>query len=87
MFPDFEFFDILESVDFGNVPLGFGIWDGVQSIDTSSGIQLDGFSARTEPPGFIFDDFDDVDVFACVFGLLRLPLGGPKTTSESPKAV
>ena len=54
-------------MDFGNSPLGFGVWEDVQSIDASCGIQIDGFSARTEPPGSIFSDFHDLDVFVCVF--------------------
>ena len=78
---DFGFFDFSLNVDF---PVKFGVWEGVQSIDASCGIQIDEFSARTEPPGSISDDFYDLDVFACVFGLLTIPLGGPKTTSEIP---
>ena len=65
--------------------MGFGVWEGVQSIDASCGIQIDGFSARTEPPVFIFDDLRDLDVFACVFGFLMLPSRGLMTACECPK--
>ena len=51
MFLDLDFVDFGGNVDFGNFPMGFGVWEGVQSIDASCGIQIDGFSARTEPPG------------------------------------
>ena len=46
----FEFSIFGGNVDFGNFPVGFGVWQGVQSIDASCGIQMDGFSARMEPP-------------------------------------
>ena len=61
-FPDLGFFVFLDNVDLGILPVGFGAWEGVQSIETSSGIQIDGFSARTEPPGSIFNDFRDLCV-------------------------
>ena len=54
----------------------------MQSIDVSCGIQIDGFSARTEPPGPIFEDFDDLGVFACVVGFLTLPPRGLMTARE-----
>ena len=38
-------------------------------LNQANGIQIDGFSDRTEPPGSIFEDFHDLVVFACVFWL------------------
>ena len=43
------FLDFSENVDFGNFPVGFGVWGGLQSIGNGCGIQMDGFSAQTEP--------------------------------------
>ena len=82
---DLGFFDFSENHDFGNFPMEFGVWEGVQSIDTSCGIQIDEFSARTEPPGSIFEDFHDFVVFACVLELLMLPPRGLMTVCECPK--
>ena len=70
----------------------FGIfrWDlgsggGLQSIGNGCGIQIDGFSAQTEPSESIFDDFHDFDHFGIVFdGLMLLP-GGPRTSRECPE--
>ena len=50
--------------------MGFGVRQGLQSIDASCGIQIDGFSARTEPPGSMFEDVHELDIFVCVFGVL-----------------
>ena len=79
------FFDFSENVELGNFPMGFGVCEGLQSIDASSGIQIDGFSARTEPPGSIFDDFHDLGVFVCVLGILALPPRGLMTACECPR--
>ena len=84
-FLDLRFFNVGRNVDFGNFPVGFGVWEGVQSIDASCGIQIDGFSARTEPPGSFFDDVDALDVFAGVLGFLTLPPRGLMTACECPK--
>ena len=65
--------------------MGFGVWEGVQSTDASCGIQIDGFSARTEPPGSIFDDFHDLGVFASVLGFLMLLPKGLMTAGDCPK--
>ena len=79
---DLGFFDFSENVDFWCFPVGFWVWEDVQSIDASSGIQIDGFSARTEPPGSIFDDAHDLGVFACVFCFLTLPPRGLMTVCD-----
>ena len=82
---DLGFFDFSKNADFGIFPVGFGVWEGVQPIDASCGIQIDGFSARTEPYGSNFNVFPDLYVFATVFELLRHLPGGPVTTCECPK--
>ena len=53
----FGFSGFLENADFGNFPMGFGVWEGLQSIGNGCGLQMDGFSAHFEPDGFIFHDF------------------------------
>ena len=58
--------------------------------DASCGIQIDGFSARSERLGSIFNNFSDCGVFffcvfAYVFGFLALPPGGLMTACECPK--
>lgn len=85
-FLDLGCFDFSENVNNWNFPVGFRVWQGLESIDVFSGIQIDGFLARTEPYGSIFNDFHYLVVSASVFGLLTLPLGGPKTSSECPKS-
>ena len=62
-FLDLGFFDFSENADFWNSPMAFEVWEGAQSTEASCGIQIDGFSVRTEPPGCIFDDFYDLGVF------------------------
>ena len=59
--------------------MGFGVWEGLQSIGNGCGIQMDGFSAQTEPYGSIFDDFHDFGDFGIAFGGLMLFPEGPKT--------
>ena len=62
----FGFFDFLENVDFWNFPVGFGVWEGLQSIGNGCGLQMDGFSAHFEPSESIFNDFCDFGNFATV---------------------
>ena len=59
--------------------MGFGVWEGLQSIGTGCGLQIDGFSAQTDPYGLISDDFHDFGHFGIVFGGLTLLQGGPRT--------
>ena len=82
---DLGFFDFSENVVFWIFPLEFGVWEGVQSIDGSCGIQIDRFSARKEQPGSILNDFRDFGVFAYVFGFLTPPPRGLMTACECPK--
>ena len=61
--------------------MGFGVWEGLQSIGNGCGLQIDGFSAQTEPYESIFDDFHDFDDFG---GLTLVP-EGPRTLRECPE--
>ena len=76
----FGFFYFSENVDLGNFPVGFGVWEGVESIGNGSGIQMDGFSAREVPYSFIFDYFHDFGNFGVVFDGLMLLLVDPWTS-------
>ena len=71
-------------MDFVNFQMGFGFWEGLKSIGNGCGLQMDGFSAQTEPYGSIFDDFHDFDNFVIVFGGLTLLQGGPRTREDCP---
>ena len=67
--------------------MGFGVWEGLQSIGNSCGLQMDGFSAHFERYESIWDDFHDFDDFATVSGGLMLFPEGPRTLpdrSEGP---
>ena len=77
--------DFSENVIFGNFPLGFGVWGGLQSIGNGCGIQIDGFSAQTEPYGSILYDFHDFGNFRIAFGGLMLSPEGPRTPQECPE--
>ena len=77
----FGFLDLSQNVDFWNLPVGFGVWGRLEWIGNGCGLQIDGFSAQTEPYGFIFDDFGN---FGIVFGCLTLVPEGPGTLRECP---
>ena len=81
----FGFFQFSEIVDFGNFPMGFGVWEGLQSTGNGCGLQMDGFSAHFEPCGYIFDDFHDFGNFGVVSHGLTLIPHGPRTLHESPE--
>ena len=49
------------------------------------GLQMDGFSVRTEAYGSIFNDFHDFDNFGIVFGGLTLLPEGLRTLRECPE--
>ena len=34
------------NADFGNFPMGFGVWESLQWIENGCGLQMDGFSAH-----------------------------------------
>ena len=60
--------------------MGFGDWGGLQSIGNGCELQIDGFSAQTDPYESIFDDFHDFGHFGIVIGGLTLLPGGPRTS-------
>ena len=39
----FGFFDLSKNVDVGDFPVGFTVWEGLQSIRNGCGLQMDGF--------------------------------------------
>ena len=65
--------------------MGFGVWGGLQWIGNCCWIQIDGFSAQTEPYESIFDDFHDFYNFGIVFDGLMLSPEGPRTLRERPE--
>ena len=79
------FLDFSENVDFWDFPVGFGVWEGLQSIGNGCGLQMDGFSAHFKPYGFIFDDFHNFGNFAIVSDGLMLFPEGPRTLRECPE--
>ena len=54
-----------------------GVWGGLQSIGNGCGIQIDRFSAQTEPDESIFDDFHDFAHFVIIFGGLKVVPDSP----------
>ena len=84
-FRDFRIFLLFKKRWFLNV--SGGIWGrgSLRSIGNACGLQIEGFSAQTEPYGFIFNNFDDFGHFGIVFvGLIVLP-EGPRTLRECPE--
>ena len=67
--------------------MGFGVWEGLQSIGNGGGLQMDGFSAHFEPYGSIFNDFQDFDHFGVDSGGLILFPEGPRTLRECSSPV
>ena len=65
--------------------MGFGVWEGLQSIGNGGEIEIDGFSPHFEPYGSIFEDFHDLRDFGVVFGGLTLVPEGPRTLRECPE--
>ena len=63
----------------------FGVWGDLQSIGNGCGIQIDGFSAQTEPYESISNDFHNFDHFGSVsIGLTLFP-EGPRTFRDCPE--
>ena len=79
------FFDFSKNVDFGNFPVGFGVWEGLQSIGNGCGLQMDGFSAHFEPYGSIFDDLHDFGNFGVDPSALMLFPEGARTFQDHPE--
>ena len=94
-FLDFPIFS--KNNDFWDFPVGFGVWEGLQSIGNGCGPQMDEFSAHFEPSESICNDFHDSDHFGVVSNgrtmfpegprRLRDCPGGPGTPSEGPGAL
>ena len=78
------FWIFLENVEFWNFPVGFGVWEGLQSIGNGCGLQMDGFSAHFEPSEFIFDYLHDFSDFAFVCDCPTLKVPGPRDCPEGP---
>ena len=73
----FGFFDFSENVDFGDFPLGFGVWEALQWIGNGCGLQMNGFSAHFEQYESIFFNFPDFGHFGVGSGDLTLFSEGP----------
>ena len=84
-FRDFRILCFSEHVDFGNFPVGFGVWEGLQSIGNGCRLPINGFSAHFESYGFIFEDFHDLSDFTIVSDGLPLFPEGPRTFPECPE--
>ena len=65
--------------------MGFGVWEGLQSIGNGRGLQMDGFSARFEAYESISVDFHNFDHFAIDSDGLTLFSDGPRTLRECPE--
>ena len=81
----FGFWDFVENVVFSNFPVGFRVWEGLQSIGNGCGLQMYGFSAHFEPSESISVDFYDLGHFAIVSVGLTLFPEGPRTLQQCPK--
>ena len=65
--------------------MGFGVWEGLQSIGNGCGLQMDRFSTHFEASESIFGDFYDFGHFAIVSDALTLFPEGPRTLRKCPK--
>ena len=81
----FGFFAFSEHVDILDFSVGFGVWEGLQTMEHGCGLQMDGFSAHFEQCEFIFDDFHDFGHFAIVSDGLTLFPDGSRTFRECPE--
>ena len=81
----FGFFNFSENMDFGDFPVGFGIWEGLQWIGNGYGLQIDRFSAHFDPSESILDHFHYFGHFSHVSGGLTLFSEGPKTVRNRPE--
>ena len=78
-------FRIFENVDFWIFAVGFGVWEGLQTMENGCGLQMNGLSPHFEPYEFIFNYFCDFGHFAIVSDGLTLFPEGPRTFRESPE--
>ena len=85
-FPDFRICGFFRKMlIFGNLTVGFGVWEGLQWIGNGCGIQMDKFSAHFDLSESIFEDFHGFDHFAIVFDSLTLFAEGPRTLRDRPE--
>ena len=66
-------------------PVGFGVWEGLQSLGNGCGLQMDGFSVHFELSESISVDFHDFEHFAIESGGLTLFPEGPRTLRDRPE--
>ena len=66
--------------------VGFGVWEGLQSMGNGCGLQMDGFSAHFEPSESISNEFHDFGHFDINSGRLTLFPEGPWTLESALKA-
>ena len=72
-------------LNFCDSSVGFGVWEGLQSIGNGCGLQMDGFSAHFELSESISDDFHDFGHFGIESGGLTLFPEGPRTLRDRPE--
>ena len=72
-------------MDFWNVPMGFGVWEGLESIGNGCGLQMDGFSTHFKQYESILDDFHDFGHFGIVSDALTLFPEGSGRFQDPPK--
>ena len=84
-FPDFRIFGFPKKTYFLNFPVGFGVWEGLQSMGNGCGLQMDGFSVHFEPSRSIFDCFHDFDYFLIVSDGRMLFPEGSSTLRKCPE--
>ena len=80
-----DFWIFWKMLSFGFFPVGFGVWEGLQSIGNGCGLQMDRFSAHFEPHGSTFEDFHDFYDFEIVSNGLTLFPEGPGTLRDRPE--
>ena len=83
----FGFFDFSENVYFFDFPMGFRVWQGLQSIGNGCGLQMDGFSTHFEPSQSISVDFHDFGHLGVDSDALTLFPQGPRTPRDRPEGL
>ena len=67
--------------------MGSRVLADLESVGKGCGLQMDGFSAQTEPYGFILNDFHDFGHFGIVSDGLALFPEGPRTLRDCPEGL
>ena len=81
----FGFWDFSKHDIFWNFPMGFGVWEGLQSMANGCGLQMNGFSTHFDQCEFVLDNLYDFHDFAIVSHGLTLFSEGPRTLRECPE--